>query len=104
MFEPVEGSADFPALEQKIGRFWNSANIYRKSLAARGDAERRGDKEDGRAEERVRERSGGRARAVFASRARGASLGTSGVWRGAGGRRRRHPIRERERAVSTEHI
>ena len=40
MFEPVEGSADFPALEQKIGRFWNSENIYRKSLAARADAER----------------------------------------------------------------
>ena len=40
MFEPVEGSADFPALEQKIGRFWNSENIYQKSLAARGGAER----------------------------------------------------------------
>ena len=40
MFEPVEGSADFPALEQKIGRFWNSENIYQKSLAARAGAER----------------------------------------------------------------
>ena len=40
MFEPVEGSADFPALEQEIGRFWNSENIYKKSLVAREGAER----------------------------------------------------------------
>jgi isoleucyl-tRNA synthetase len=40
MFEPVEGSANFPALEQEIGRFWNSENIYQKSLAARDGAER----------------------------------------------------------------
>ena len=40
MFDPVEGSADFPALEQEIGRFWNSENIYHKSLAARDGAER----------------------------------------------------------------
>ncbi|MEK6270972.1 MAG: isoleucine--tRNA ligase [Planctomycetales bacterium] len=40
MFEPVERSADFPALEQEIGRFWNSENIYKKSLDARDGAER----------------------------------------------------------------
>ena len=35
MFEPVEGSASFPDLEARIGRFWKDRQIYEKSLAAR---------------------------------------------------------------------
>ncbi|MDG2207431.1 MAG: isoleucine--tRNA ligase [Pirellulales bacterium] len=40
MFETVEGSVDFPALEEQIGRFWKSEKIYEKSLVAREGAER----------------------------------------------------------------
>ena len=35
MFESVEGSVRFPALEAEIGKFWKERRIYEKSLAAR---------------------------------------------------------------------
>jgi isoleucyl-tRNA synthetase len=40
MFEPVEGSVDFPALEKRIGQFWNEEKKKKKSLRAREGAER----------------------------------------------------------------
>ncbi len=40
MFEPVEGSVNFPALEGRIGQFWKERQIYQQSLNRRADAER----------------------------------------------------------------
>lgn len=38
MFEPVEGSVNFPELEARVGQFWRDEKIYEKSLAARAHA------------------------------------------------------------------
>ncbi len=40
MFEPIEGSVDFPELETHIGRFWKENKIYEKSLQRREGAPR----------------------------------------------------------------
>jgi len=40
MFEPVEGSVNFPELEARIGQFWREQQIYEKSLAARTGADK----------------------------------------------------------------
>jgi len=40
MFEPVEGSVNFPELEARIGQFWREQQIYEKSLAARAGREK----------------------------------------------------------------
>ncbi len=40
MFESVEGSVKFPALEAEVGRFWRDAGIYQKSLQRRAGAPR----------------------------------------------------------------
>ncbi|MFP6665746.1 MAG: class I tRNA ligase family protein [Pirellulales bacterium] len=37
MFEPVEGSVNFPQLEAKIGQFWKDDGIYEKSLLRRAN-------------------------------------------------------------------
>ena len=39
MFEPVEGSVNFPEQEKRIGQFWRDEKIYEKSLAAREGAD-----------------------------------------------------------------
>ncbi|MCE9554184.1 MAG: isoleucine--tRNA ligase, partial [Planctomycetes bacterium] len=38
MFEPVEGSVNFPELEARVGQFWRDEKIYEKSLAARAES------------------------------------------------------------------
>ncbi|MCE9544248.1 MAG: isoleucine--tRNA ligase [Planctomycetia bacterium] len=40
MFELVEGSANFPELEARIGRFWREQGIYQQTLDARAGAEK----------------------------------------------------------------
>ncbi|MFP6659110.1 MAG: class I tRNA ligase family protein, partial [Pirellulales bacterium] len=40
MFEPVEGSVNFPQLEAKIGQFWKDDGIYEKSLVRRANCPR----------------------------------------------------------------
>ena len=39
MFQPVDGSVNFPDLETEIGHFWREHGIYEKSLAQRAGAE-----------------------------------------------------------------
>jgi len=40
MFQPIEGSVNFPALETKIGQIWKDRQIYEKSLQQRAEAPR----------------------------------------------------------------
>src|SRR5204863_7993636 len=40
MFKSVEGSVRFPQMEDEIGRFWKSRQIYEKSLERRAGSDR----------------------------------------------------------------